>query len=614
MEKGRFSGKDFKSCVVPSQKKTGWLQWVVPLLAAFLCSYLCCQLGIRNYLTNDDVNIQDYLSGQYTGSPFFGHPYIHVFLGWFISGLYRLIPGIEWWYVYSQGVMFLGIVMINVSISYMMWKYDRPIMMGVLLTILTDGCMLCYPLCRTAFTVVPAILGTGVLSLFLTFYHTRAKKTVCIACYILFVVAYCHRSATGLALTCYYLLAVLYCCLSGDGKWYKRAGAFILTALLLIGTMAGLKTVNNRYQEKINGREYRDFNSARSEYWDYPHDSYDENPAIYEQAGWSRETLWLVNQGCLMDERVTTENLRYIIQNSAKGKNRSTPKTMRKTFLELQKEDMVQPTEWFWTLVSAGTLAAILFRRDFRMLLFFLANIAGTFILIMYQLYGGRILYRTLVICLLPSAVMNLLWLIRCLDEKEHRRSHYVLTGILTVAGIIVFLNIIPVTFSREVRDTDYIRKQKAAALGRYAESHPENIYIRDTRSVKDLDPDVLRPVNLIEWGRYDWNSAANKIRLRMNGIEKLTGEVMKRPNVFFISTMDIEAKARDAKRAASTNRSAHFYFWLKQEYGAVGIRQVDQIGDDLYVYQFVFDDSVSDELYYDILDNRNVVLIDNRS
>ena len=77
---------------------------------------------------------------------------------------------------------------------------------------------------------------------------------------------------------------------------------------------------------------------------------------------------------------------------------------------------------------------------------------------------------------------------------------------------------------------------------------------------------------------------------------------------------MDIEAKARDAKRAASTHRSAHFYFWLKQEYGAVGIRQVDQIGDDLYVYQFVFDDSVSDELYYDILDNRNVVLIDNRS
>lgn len=583
------------------------VQWFIPLLTAMLCVVLCRCLGVGNYMTNDDTSIQDFLSGQYTGSPFFSHPFIHIFLSRFISGLYTLFQGIEWWYLYSQGLMVLGMMLINFAIAYTANKKSLSVLLAAPVMLLIDFCLISYPLCRTSFTVVPAVLGTGAIALFLAFYDTKGRIPVCAGCYILFIMAFCHRGAAGEALICYCLVAVLGHCMNQSGKWYQRAGAFLFAALLLTGTAIGLKAVNRHYQTEVNGEDFLSYNSARSEYMDYPHDSYEQNPEIYEQVGWSRETAWLVEQWCFMDEHVTADSFKSITQNSRQRKQESGIGKIRETFQWIQGQVMVRPAELFWTIVSVLTLAVVLIQRHPRRLIMFLANTVGTIVLILYQLYGGRILYRTMLLCFLPSCLINLILFVKCVSEAKRQWMALVLIGLLVIAVIPVMPDMMNAVFNSQNRATEQKREQRADALGKYAEANPGNIYVRDTKTVRDLYPYTSRPINLIEWGKPDWNSAANRIRLEANGIEKMTGDIMKRPNAFFVAGTDIAE--REGKNLDETDRFMHFYFWLKQEFGATGIRQVEKIWDNLFVYQFIFTQESSENNCYDILDDGKVIM-----
>ena len=599
--------KNTKMAVSVKEKARNRIQWFLPFLIAMICVILCKCLGVGNYLTNDDTSIQDFLSGQYTGSPFPNHPFIHIFLSWFISNLYMLFQGIEWWYLYSQGLMIFGMLLINYSISYAVCKKKNSVLQISLVTIIIDFCLLCDPLCRTSFTMVPAILGTGAIAFFLAFYDTGRRATVCIISYFLFVLAFCHRSAAGLALICYFLLAVFFHCVNGNDRWRRRIGTFLLAALLLISTAAGLKVVGLHYQTEINGEEYVSYNSARSEFMDYPHDSYEQNPELYKQVGWGKETAWLVEQWCFMDEHVTTDSFIHIAQNSKQAKQKTFIRKIWETYQQVQNQVMVQPTELLWLIISVFTLISILIRRHSGRLVSFLANMLGTITLIIYQLYGGRILYRTMLLCFLPSTVINLIMFVKCLGETKKKQMEAILIWLLVIAVIPVLLGVAKTVFNSENKATELERERRAEALGEFAKANPDNIYIRDTITVRDLYPHVSRPINLIDWGKPDWNSAANKSKLNANGIKKLTGDVLKRQNAFFISSMNLAE--REGKKASANNRITHFYFWLKQEYGAKGIRQIEKIWDTLYVYQFVFDTDTSGKNYYDILDDRTVVL-----
>ena len=585
-----------------------WMQRAIPLLIAVAVFVLCITCGGLRYHTNDDANIQDYLSGEYTGTSFPSHPFIHVFLSYPISWLYRLIDGVEWWYVCEQGLMLIGTVLMNCALFSLAKRKGYPLVPVILLTVLANCCLLAYVFCLTSFTVVPAVIGTGAVCLFLAGYETNYRKAACIICYLLFVLAYCYRSDTGNVMICYCLLAVLYVCLTHPWKWYRRAGAFLLAAVLLIGTGMGLTRVNRQYQQRINGKGFTSFNSARASYIDFPHDSYEENPELYEQAGWSQETVWLVEQWCFMDEHVTTENLNFLAKNSKQERKSIRFSVLRERFAALQEQEAIQPTEWFWVAAAAFALAAILFRWSLNRFLVFLANLLGTVILILYQLYLGRILYRTMLICILPSAMINLIIGVTGLGALKKRWLCLALSGLIIVAGIFPAVGVAQVTFSEARAATIAEQESMAIALGEYAKGHPRSIYIRDMATVRDWYPAARRPVNLIDWGKPDFNSAANRLRLKANGIDKLTGEVLKRDNVYFI--FNVNLVKREGRQIPEASRLRHFYAWLRQEYGAVGIRQTGRIWEaGLFIYHFVFKENAAEGTYYDILDDGTVIL-----
>ena len=110
-----------------------------------------------------------------------------------------------------------------------------------------------------------------------------------------------------------------------------------------------------------------------------------------------------------------------------------------------------------------------------------------------------------------------------------------------------------------------------------------------------------------MEWGKPDFHSKAQRLKLEANGIGELTGEVMKRENVFFIADVDLADRESNGAALPASCRMMHFYQWLKQEYGAAGIRQADRMDGGLFVYQFVFDGGPSDGDCYDIREDGTV-------
>ena len=183
------------------------------------------------------------------------------------------------------------------------------------------------------------------------------------------------------------------------------------------------------------------------------------------------------------------------------------------------------------------------------------------------------------------------------------------LIGLLLLGSIPVTISSVRTIFDSAVISTAVERKQRADTLGEYVLDHPENIYIEDTKAVRDLFPSSPRPMNVIVWGKPDFNSAAQKARLGANGIERLTGEVMKRQNVYFISEINLADLVGKGKRVSSSGRLLHFYRWLQQEYGAVGIRQEEQIMTNLVVYQFVFGQNGPESEYYDIQSDGQIIV-----
>ena len=576
-------------------------QWAVPLLVTAAVYAACMIFGFMRYHSNDDAGIQDYLSGQYTGTPFPGHQFIHIFLGRFISGLYILVPGVEWWFTGCQIIMVCGMLLINCFLLSWTKQNHYPFVPAVLLMILADCSLLCFPVCRSSFTMVAGVIGTGGICLLLAPCRGRKRIAACAGSLVLFAAAFCLRSSVGEALACYYLLAVLILCLKDRGGSLRKAGAFAAAAVVLAGTVAGLSAADRSYQDRLNGPEFRSFNAARTVYMDYPHDSYDRNPELYAAVGWSRETAWLVNEWCFMDEHVTADSLMYLAQHSTAEKNSIRPGFIRKRFLALQKEEMAQPAEWFWTVAGVFALVSAVLRRKGRLLVLNLANLAGTAALVLYQLYGGRILYRSLMVCLLPSAVISLALGIYGLKDLQGRRIARILTGIVLLCIVPAAVSAVRITFDPGTISRAGILKQRADALGEYALGHPENIYIEDTKTVRDLFSSSPRPGNLIVWGKPDFNSAAQKARLESNGIERLTGEVMKRQNVYFVSDINLADCAGNGEHVPDSSRLLHFYRWLKQEFGAVGIRQEDLILQDMAVYRFVFGTGGPEDQYYDI-------------
>lgn len=142
---------------------------VIPLILAF--TFLS-----MGYLSNDDAGIQNLLSGNITGTPYVTHQFINVILGFFISSLYKIFPGIQWWYLYSMLLLLFGTFFFHLSVIKISRDKHRKFVIAILITGIVDIGFLIYVFANVAFTMVPAVLGAGLVAILIMLEDVKSKR------------------------------------------------------------------------------------------------------------------------------------------------------------------------------------------------------------------------------------------------------------------------------------------------------------------------------------------------------------------------------------------------------------------------------------------------------
>ena len=559
-----------------------------PLLLACVCFLMCFLYGSMQYQTNDDYSIQVTLAGNTAGSPYPVHQFISVFISYPISWLYSVIGTVQWWYVYSQCLIFVSLVIVNCSLDRTVRHRGLPVVIGVLFAVITDAVFFLYSIANVTFTVVGGITGTAAVMLILISGDSPRKLRYYIPAAVLFVLTVCHRQSSGMLVYCY-ILAALFCVfIDLDMSLIKRFLGFLSAAVLFFAMMQGLILGNQAIQADTHGREFAAFNAARSRFMDYPKDTYSENPQLYEELGWSELVYRLASSWCFLPDEITAENFTAAVARSNKEARTFDLETLGDRWVSTQKDERVIYTGIVCLVAAAGALIMTVMARDRKMLLAEVINIAGTAVLIAYQLVGGRSNYRSLVICFLPSAMISIYLMLNGIGTSRPFRVR----GLVIAALVAVFC--VPgsvrgtanalVEADREGSFRDAALEQ---ALYDHVIGHPDNIYIRvNTTLMKSplpICPDE-KPSNLFNWGGSTFYSASFRKQLEINGLTKLNGDALRRDNVYVVSATDLGALA-DGKK---TNKGslALLYAWQKTEHGAVCISREDTVGEGLYIYR----------------------------
>ncbi len=568
----------------------------------FLTAILTSEMS---YLTNDDSGIQSALSGFLTGEPYPYHQFINIIISFPIAGLYQVLPNIQWWYVYSLTDMAIGIFLVQFFIIRIAskGKHSLFVIFGILAFL--DIGFFIYPIANVSFTIVPAILGTGIVAglLWLSESDNNNHRRLIFFCIVVgYILLFAHRRQTGLALLCYILLAFLYYYVSTSKNLKETIIKFVVTAGVFILITGSLTALDSTVQNNHNGGDFVAFNSARIQFMDYPHDTYSEDPELFKEIGWDEDTYNLATEWCFLNEDVTTDNLAYISSNSV-----YTTASENILFLLEQiyhdKQCMAIILLYLASVIIGIFLVIVHFNK--KTLLFLILNNVGTGLLLLYQILTGRAMYRSIMVVLLPAFLINVILSLQ--QEVDGKMGKPLYAGFI-ILGMICLNPILMADFDEEWNASIVSTKEKYNIIENYLDEHQNDFYIRETKGItENIDPSFLKNTtsNCMGWGSSSWYSAIYYAQLKNNGIAELNESTFKQCNVHFISKTNALSESYYDDGA---DEFAMFYRKLQENCGALGFVQEDTITGGAYVYHFVFDENISDyDSFYNIVEGHTV-------
>lgn len=566
----------------------------VAIVAVYLFAVLSSEMV---YMTNDDRSIQDTISGFLTGTPFPLHQFVNAIITIPLAFFSKVMPTVNWWYLWSQFLIIVGMLMIHYCLMRTAEKNKFPkSMLWSIIGFLDLGLFL-YFVSNISFTIVPAVLGTGIVAMIFglnEISEAKYKKWIIVCSVMGYIVLLAHRKQSGYVLLCYILMAYLYYFVGEKKKIGEILRKFSLTAIGFLVLTVCVTQVNQTIQNNYNGEEFVTFNNARVQYMDYPHDSYEENPEIYADVGWGKPVYELVEHWCFIDENVTAESLDYISEESE-----TSDIGKLQVAIDLLKDVKNRGILTLWGASAIIALAILWKKISWKNFQFYIYNNAGTLCLLIIQILQGRAIYRSVALVLLPACIVNCLLMIKAKHHIEIKRNAVQI--LLLLLMVIMFVPVVEGTFSGNRQDV-LASTARSNQIFTYGKQHSENVYIYESGVFNNIDPagDLRGPSNVISWGGSTYLSRLYFAKLEANGLENLSGETFLEDNVYFLTTTNIY----DTIFLEEDNVFLSFYSWLHEKYGALGFVMVDSITDGVYVYHFVFPENETEyEDYFKLTD-----------
>ena len=107
-----------------AKEKNRYADIVIAVIATLLLVIIASVAYDHYYEFNDDVLMKDILSGTYTGTPSALNVQMLSPIGFFISFLYRLAPGVPWYALFLCGCQYLCILIITYRNRCALSVYD----------------------------------------------------------------------------------------------------------------------------------------------------------------------------------------------------------------------------------------------------------------------------------------------------------------------------------------------------------------------------------------------------------------------------------------------------------------------------------------------------------
>ena len=398
--------------------------WFISFVLTISVYAICILSGRMRFLTNDDMSIQEALSGNLTGSPYPFHPFISSLLGHVLSRVYVAFPGHPWWFLYDHLLMVTGVILIGHSLLRVLRAVRLPRLFAIVFVLLFDFTFFFYPIMCVSFTIVPCVLGAGFMMELVINGKRCPYWLLTVICAATALVCTCHRSESGLVICGFICVALFVCSLrelggvsvpvSSGGENARRrqvsgVARHYLPALVasIVVTLA-IPLYNRSIMARIDSQDYVTFNAARSRFNDYPHDTYDNNPALFQEVGWDRDLYKLAVNWFFMDDAINREAFEHITQGSRIQARSTNLVDLSHRAAALMGEKHLIP-EFIACSVCLASCAVVLWsRRDRLGMLALAVDIALMVSLICIQLYTGRALYRSVVITVFPTILLAL--------------------------------------------------------------------------------------------------------------------------------------------------------------------------------------------------------------
>ena len=549
----------------------------------------------RVFFINDDENIMYTLAGYYTYGEPYDHSFINFCLSYVLRRFYRLMPSLPWYAIFHIGVLAVSVVLIFKTILKETYRKKLPLLIGLLINTALFSTVYIFPTTLMQFTTTSAFAGAAAATVLLGVDFKHDQKEVLIVdlamSVIMLLVCYALRKNSGYVAICFYFGTLLYIGIrvfKRDKKAVIKLGCTALAVVLLLFSMIGIDKWK-RSSDEWNA--FYEYDEARFKCTDYPHDSYKDNPELYESLDWTPELyeLGMTSWWFFMDPRINVESFQAIAETGYYKPRRVNLNDM----FSIAKDTITSNDVAIIASVFCGItvlLFAYLFvisKKKKEQVLDFIYGICiigGGILLCAYLCYRQRFPLRAFHTVCLPFTGVFTVTLIRVWDPPvlERVKKAEMVMQIILCAFVIIFSSFFNTKTSIDEANSRVEKSMRTIKVEEYAIEHPGSIYIYDASLTFRYLPFTrylgTYPSNLFFWGGMGWNSPAFNNQVFQNGLPNLYSDVFFNDNVYYVSYTNYLPEKPLSLRMEQ---------YMDRTYGDCKFIQVDTISeqDGIYVY-----------------------------
>ena len=495
------------------------------------------------YSTNDDRMIAEIVSGQFTGKPeSYGIQMTYGFT-WFLSKLYELARGFNWYGIVLIGVQILsfGAVLYRLQSFKEKWLSKLEIL---LLAITVYVILWLKVYVQLTYTTTAAFVGMAAI-----FWYASSKtswKNILMAALLANItfsirpnIFYMFVPATGLV----YLWKLI-----GKKELKKTT---IAAPFVILAMTAVLFVVNAAAYSKDGWKEFRNFFDVRTNVYDY-YDllPYNEYPELYEPYGISEEefNMMRVYNYTVLGDLPKEFFPEYIEACKAMEKEQGIDFVSKsvdavKIFVRDLLSNQYGNENTILFIVAAVFLILLIYLKEYALAIYLAIQSGILCVVWLYFTYWGRAIERIQV----TMSLIFLAIILHVMVEMRETKSYYSpqdndkkkrigeIIGI--VASLIGLLNIAGANFEHFRHDN--IAKSywynDVQTIKEYCANDPDRLYYMDIATmtelygnctIKNTEPEYINYISMGDWSAYCPHYKEKLVRHGVDNIaESITGD-----------------------------------------------------------------------------------------